>query len=88
MEGLPYPSLSKVTKVSHKILVRRTPKAVKLIRIERDPTLRAPGMKFYVRTHRVHHGFTGMVFTAIGLTLAIHDRRDWRRWLKDLVREL
>lgn len=74
--------------MQNKTLVRRTPKHVRIIRIERDPRLRAPGMKFYVRTHRVHHGFTGIVFTMVGLALAIHDRRDWRRWLKDLVKEL
>lgn len=61
---------------------------VKVIRVVRDPKLRPPGMKFYVRTHRIHHGFTGCFLTFVGIVLALHDRRDWRRWFKDLVREL
>jgi hypothetical protein len=46
------------------------------------------GRRVYIVGHRIHHGFTGCVLTALGICLAVHDRKDYRRWLKDLVKEL
>lgn len=31
----------------------------------------------YVLGHRLHHGMTGLILAAIGVALAIHDRRDF-----------
>ena len=46
------------------------------------------GRRIYLVGHRVHHGATGCSLIALGMILAYHDRRDWRRWIADLVKEL
>lgn len=45
------------------------------------------GRRLYLIGHRVHHGLTGCVFTVLGLSLAAHDYKDRKRWLKDWIRE-
>jgi hypothetical protein len=37
-----------------------------------------PWVQLEICGHRVHHGL-------IGLALAVHDGRDWRRWIPDLL---
>lgn len=34
--------------------------------------------RVYVFGHRIHHGL-------VGLILLLHDRNDWKVWVKDLV---
>ncbi len=43
--------------------------------------------KLYVLGHRLHHGTTGCVLTAIGVALAVHDRADVRKWFPDFIKE-
>lgn len=43
-------------------------------------TLNPP--RCYIRGHRVHHGLVGLI---IGVALVVEDRRDWRRWIPDLL---
>lgn len=54
----------------------------------------ANGPRVYVLNLRVHHGLVGLALTAAGalkrnravalggLTLIMHDRQDWRVWLR------
>lgn len=39
------------------------------------------GRRVYIIKRRLHHGFTGCIFVALGTILALHDRRDWREWI-------
>lgn len=45
------------------------------------------GKRVYVIGHRVHHGFTGCLLVAFGSFLLVHDRKDFKRWFKDLIKE-
>lgn len=39
------------------------------------------GPQLYVLGKRLHHGLTGCVLAVVGVALAIHDRKDFKRWL-------
>jgi hypothetical protein len=42
--------------------------------------------RIYVFNRHLHHGTDGLVLILIGLGLMIHDRRDYRIWLSDILR--
>lgn len=52
-----------------------------MIRVSRTSS----GFRLYVAGRRTHHGLIGSALAALGSALAIHDRRDWRRWLSDFL---
>lgn len=39
-------------------------------------------VRVYVLGRRLHHGATGAAFCVLGAALMLHDRRDWRAWLR------
>jgi hypothetical protein len=39
------------------------------------------GPQLFIAGRRVHHGLTGCLFILLGLALAVHDRKDVKRWL-------
>jgi hypothetical protein len=46
------------------------------------------GRRLYLGGHRIHHGLTGILFTCLGVILAVHDRHDWKVWIRDLWNEM
>lgn len=38
--------------------------------------------RVWVFNQRMHHGATGIALVAVGVLLALHDRRDIRVWFK------
>jgi len=40
------------------------------------------GKRLYVCGWRMHHGFAGIVLAGLGIALAVHDRSDYKIWLK------
>lgn len=47
-----------------------------LVRVDREHN------RLWIMGTRIHHGAVGLALTAIGLALALHDRRDFREWLR------
>lgn len=45
-----------------------------MIRVDRNQR------RVHIAGRRVHHGAVGVALIALGVTLAIHDRADWRVW--------
>jgi predicted nucleic acid-binding protein len=37
----------------------------------------------FVKGHRLHHGLVGAVAILAGAVLAVHDRKDFTRWIPD-----
>lgn len=37
----------------------------------------------FVKGHRLHHGLVGAVAIIAGAVLAVHDRKDFTRWIPD-----
>ena len=40
------------------------------------------GKRLYLAGYRVHHGLFGAGLVALGVAFMLHDRRDWREWLR------
>lgn len=37
----------------------------------------------FVKGRRLHHGLVGVVAITAGIVLAVHDRKDFTRWIPD-----
>jgi hypothetical protein len=39
----------------------------------------------FVKGRRLHHGLVGAIAITAGLVLAVHDRKDFTRWIPDVL---